>query len=148
MSILQYKCITWMPTKRIEKKLDENWTKMPRAIMNKSWMQHTMKQQLYGHLPPFFETVPVRRTRLAEHCKRSKNEPLSDVLPWTPTHGRASIDRPARTYVKQLCAETGCSLKTYRERWMIKAWRERERERVSETLQAAWPNDDDIYIYI
>ena len=27
-----------------------------------------------------------------------------------PTHGRSSVDRPARTYQHQLCAETGYSL--------------------------------------
>ena len=35
---------------------------------------------------------------------------ISDVLLWTPSHGRASVERPARTYLQQLCADTGCSL--------------------------------------
>ena len=35
---------------------------------------------------------------------------MSDVLLWTPSHGRASIGRPARTYLQQLCMDTGCSL--------------------------------------
>ena len=29
-------------------------------------------------------------------------------LLWTPTHGRAKVGRPARTYVQQLCEDTGC----------------------------------------
>ena len=35
---------------------------------------------------------------------------MSDILQWTPSHGRANAGRPARTYVQQLCADTGCSL--------------------------------------
>ena len=35
-SILLYGCITWTLTKRLEKKLDGNYTRMLRAILNKS----------------------------------------------------------------------------------------------------------------
>ena len=37
VSILLYGCTTWMLTKRLEKKLDGNYTRMLRAILNKSW---------------------------------------------------------------------------------------------------------------
>ena len=40
---------------------------------------------------------------------RSKDELISDVLLWTPTYGRAKAGRPARTYVQQLCKDTGCN---------------------------------------
>ena len=40
VSILLYGCTTWTLTKRTEKKLDGNYTRMPRAILNKSWRQH------------------------------------------------------------------------------------------------------------
>ena len=52
VSIPLYGCTTWTLTKRMEKKLDSNYTRMLRAILNKSWRQHPTKQQLYGHLPP------------------------------------------------------------------------------------------------
>ena len=52
VSILLYGCTTWTLTKRLEKKLDGNYTRMLRAILNKSWWQHPTKHQLYGHLPP------------------------------------------------------------------------------------------------
>ena len=32
----------------------------------------------------------------------------SYVLLWTPTHGRAKAGRPERTYIQQLCEDTGC----------------------------------------
>ena len=52
VSILLYGWTTWTVTKRMEKKLDSNYTRMLRAILNKSWKQQPTKQQLYGYLPP------------------------------------------------------------------------------------------------
>ena len=83
-SILLYGCTTWTLTKRLEKKLDANYTRMLRAILNKSWRQHPTRHQLYGHLPPITKTIQVRRTRHAGHCWRSRDELISDVLLWTP----------------------------------------------------------------
>ena len=40
VSILLYGCTTWTLTKRPEKKLDGNYIRMLRAILNKSWRQH------------------------------------------------------------------------------------------------------------
>ena len=88
-SILLYGCTTWTLTKRLEKKLDGNYTRMLRAILNKSWRQHPTRHQLYGHLPPITKTIQVIRTRHAGHCWRSRDELISDVLLWTPTYGRA-----------------------------------------------------------
>ena len=68
VSTLPYGCTTWTLTKRMEKKLGGNNTRMLRAILNKSWRQHTTKQQLYGHLQPITKTIQVRRTRQAGHC--------------------------------------------------------------------------------
>ena len=99
VSILLYGCTTWMLTKRLEKKLDGNYTRMLRAILNKSWWQHPTKHQLYGHLPPITKTIQVRRTRHAGHCWRSRDELISDVLQWTPAYSRAKAGRPARTYI-------------------------------------------------
>ena len=108
MSILLYRCTTWTITKRMEKKLDGNYTRLLRAI--KSWKQHPTKQQLYSHLPPITETIQVRRTRHAGHCWRSKNELISNILQCTPSHRRANVGRPAKTYIQECCADTGCSL--------------------------------------
>ena len=58
--------------------------------------------------PPITKTIQVRRTRHAGHCWRSRDELIRDVLLWTPTHGRAKAGRPARTYIQQLCEDTGC----------------------------------------
>ena len=109
VSILLYGCTTWTQTNRLEKKLDGNYTRMLRAILNKSWRQHPTKHQLYGHLPPITKSIQLRRTRHAGHCWRSRDELISDVLLWTPTYGRAKAGRPPWTYIQQLCEDTGCS---------------------------------------
>ena len=108
VSILLYGCTTRMLIKWLEKKLDGNYTRMLRAILNKSWRQHPTQNQLYGHLLPITKTIQVRRTRHAGHCWRSRDKLISDVLLWTPTYGWAKAGRPARTYIQQLCEDTGC----------------------------------------
>ena len=109
VSILLYGCTTWTLTKRTEKKLDDNYTRMLQAILNRSWRQHPTKQQLYGHLPPITKTIKIRRIRHVRHCWRSRDELISDILLWIPSHWRAKAGRPARTYIQQLCADRGCS---------------------------------------
>ena len=146
-SILLYGCTTWTLTKRLEKKLDGNFTRMLRAILNKSWQQHPTRHQLYGHLPPITKTIQVRRTRHAGHCWRSRDELIRDVLLWIPTHCRAKAGRPARTYIQQLCEDTGCCPED-----LPRAMNDREewRERVRDIVLPARYDDDDesIYIYI
>ena len=109
VSILLYGCTTRTLTKRREKKLDGKYTRMLRAILNKSWRQHPTKHQLYGHLLPITKTIKVRRARHAGHCWRSRDKLIRDVLLWTPTYVRTKAGRPARTYIQQLCEDTGCS---------------------------------------
>ena len=99
VSILLYGCTTWTLTKRLEKKLDGNYTRMLQAILNKSWRQHPTRHQLYSHLTPITKTIQVRWTRHAGHCLRSRDELLNDLLLWTPTYGWAKAGQPARTYI-------------------------------------------------
>ena len=80
MSILLYGCTTWTLAKRMEKRLNGNYTRMLWTILNKSRMQHLTEQQLYGHLPPSRKTIQVIRTRHAGHWWRSKDELISDLL--------------------------------------------------------------------
>ena len=109
VSILLYGCTTWTLTKRLEKKQDGNYTRMLRAVLNKWWRQHPTRHQLYGHLAPITKTIQLRRARHAGLCWRSKDELINDVLLWNPTYGRAKAGWPARTYIQQLCEDTGCN---------------------------------------
>ena len=108
VSILLYGSTTWTLTKRKKKKLDGNYTRMLRVILNKSGGQHPSKQQLYSHLPPITKTIKIRRTRHAGHCWRSRDKLVSDVLLWTPSQGREKVGRSAWVYIQQLSADTGC----------------------------------------
>ena len=144
--ILLYGCTTWTLTKLLEKKLDGNYTRTLRAILNKSWRQHPTRHQLYGHLPPIMKTIQVRRTRHAGHCWRSRDELISNVL---PTNGRAKAGRPARTYIQLLCEDTECSTEDLPEAmndW--EKWRDRVRDiRASGTTWWWWWSWC-VYIYI
>ena len=138
ISILLYGCTTWTLTKRLEKKLDGNYTRMLWAILNKSWWQHPTRHQLYDHLPPITKTIQVRWTRHAGHYWRNRDELIRDVLLWTPTYGRAKAGRPATysSYVRIW----DVALKTCQRRWMIG----RSGERGSGiSVLAARHNDDD-----
>ena len=111
---------------------------MLRANLNKSWRQHPTKHQLYGHLPPITKTIQVRRTRHAGHCWRSRDELISGVLLWTPTHGRAKAGRLARTYIQQLCEDTGCCPEDLPEAMNDREkWRERVRD-IRATSTTSW----------
>ena len=140
MSILLYECKTWTLTKRIEKRLDGNYTRILQAILNKSWRQHPTKQQVYGHRPPITKTVKIRRSRHAGHCWRSRDKLVSDVLLWTPSHGR-----PARTYIQQLCADMGCNPKDQPEAIDDrKEWWERVRDICTDGMMMRMM----IYVYV
>ena len=115
--------------KYAEKKFDSNYTRMLQAILNKSWRQHPKKQQLHGLLPPITKTIKIRRTRHAGHSWRSRDELISDVLLWIPSHGWTKAGRPARTYIQQLCAGTGCSSEDLPEAMDDReGWRERVKD--------------------
>ena len=129
VSILLYGCTTWTLTKRLEKKLDSNYTRMLQAILNESCRQHPTRHQLYSHLPPITKTIQARRTRHAGHCWRSRDEHISDIFLWTPTYGRAKAGRPAQTYIQQLCEDTGCRAEDLPETMNDRRkWRERVRD--------------------
>ena len=104
----------------MEKTLDGNYSRMLRAILNKSRRQHPTKQQLYGHLPPITKTIKVRRTRRAGHCWRSRDELISDLLLWTLSHGPSNrrATRLEPTYSSSVWI--GVDLKTCRRRWTIR----------------------------
>ena len=138
-SILLYGCTTLTPTKRLEKKLDGNYTRILRAILNKSWRQHPSRHQLYGHLPPIIKTIQVR-TLLEKQGQAHKW-----LLLWTPTYGRSKAGRPARTYIQQLCEDTGCSPEDLSEDMND---REKWRKRVRDIRASARHDDDDDFYLI
>ena len=141
-SILLYGCTTWTLTKRLKKELDGNYTRMLRAILNKSWQQHPTRHQLYGHLPPITKTIQVRRTRHAGHCWRSRDELIRDVLLWIPTHGREKQDDQLKRTFSSYVRIQVVVLKTCLGRWTI--GRSGERGSGISVLPARYDDDDDM----
>ena len=108
-SILLYGCTTWDANKTAGEEtrwqLHKNAACNPEQVLAATPPQDT---NCTATCPPITKTIQVRRTRHAGHCWRSRDELIRDVLLWIPTHGRAKVGRPARTYIQQLCEDTGC----------------------------------------
>ena len=129
VSILLYGCTTWTLTKRLKKKLNGKYTRMLRAILNKSWQQQPTRHQLYGHLPPITKTIQVRRTRHAGHCWRSNDELISDVLRWIPAYGQQKQDDQLEHTYSSAREDTECSPEDLPEAMIdTEKWRERVRD--------------------
>ena len=140
-SDLLYRCTTWMLTKRLGKKLDGNYTRMLRAILNKSWRQHLTRHQLYAHQSPIMKTIQARRTRHAGRCWRSRNEIISGVLLWTPhMAGQKQGEQLEHTYSSYVRIRD-VALKTCQRRWTIGRCGERGS---GISVLAVRHNDDDM----
>ena len=127
VSILLYGCTTWTLTltKRLEKKLDGNYTRMLRAIWNKSWRQHLTRHQLYGQLPPITKTKldePDMQDTAGEARTSS-----SVMYSYGPPHmaGQKQDDQLEPTYSSWVRIRD-IALKTCQTRWTIGRSGERE----------------------
>ena len=143
VSILLYGCTTWTLTKRLKKKLDGNYTRMLRAILNKSWRQHPTRHQLYGHLPPVTKTIQVRRTRHAGKARTNSSVMYSHEPPQKAN--QKQDDQLEHTYSSYVRIRD-VALKTCQKRWMI--GRSGERGSGISVLVVRHDDDDDVYIYI
>ena len=132
--ILLYGCTTWTLTKRLKKKLDGDYTRMLRAILNKSWRQHPTRHQLYGQLPSVTKTIQVRRTR---HARMNS----SVMYSYGPLHmAKQKQDDQLEYTFSSYVTIRDVALKTWQKRWMIG----RSGERGSGiSVQAARHDDDD-----
>ena len=95
------------------------YTRMMRAMWNKSWRQHPTKQQLYSHLPPITKTIQVRRNGHAGHCWCSREELIDDMLLWTQFRDEQRQDDQLEPIYNSFVPIQNIALKTSRERWMI-----------------------------
>ena len=109
-SVLLYGSEARILTKKHEKNLDGTYARMLRAILNISWKDHPTIIRLYGNIPPLTRTMRIRSTCFAGHCYRSDEEILKEVLLWTPNYETTKLGRPKKTYVKQLCEDTGLTI--------------------------------------
>ena len=91
------------------------------------------------------KTTRIRWTRHAGLYWRRKDEHISDVLPWTPSHGRECFGRPTRTYLVSSVRTQDVIEKTCRKRWIIRTDGVRESGKY---VLAAWHDDPDDKIHI
>ena len=106
-----------------------------------------IKFHIYIYIYIYIERERERekQTRHAGHGWRSRDELISDVLLWTPSHGRAKAGWPAQTYIQQLCADMGCSSEDLPEAMDDReGWRERVKDSCADGTTWWWY----IYIYI
>ena len=126
VSILLYGCTTWTLTKRLKKKQDGNYTRMLRAISNKSWQQHPKDTNYTATCLPSRKLSKLDEPDTQDTVGEARTN--SSVI-WTPAYGRAKAGRPAPTYIQQLCEDTGCNPedlpKAMNDR---EEWRERVRD--------------------
>ena len=58
--------------KHLKKMFDENYTRMPHAVLKKSWKQYPTKKQLYGHFPPISQTIQDEQDMLTQLGKQKQ----------------------------------------------------------------------------
>ena len=109
-SVLVYGSVSWTLTKALEKRLSGNYTRMLRAILNRSWKDHPSNKEIYANIPDICTSIRQQRLRFSGHCWRNKREMASDTILWQPTHGERKRGRPRKTYVDQLMEDTLCNV--------------------------------------
>ena len=105
-SILLYGAESWTFTKKMEKRLDGNYTRLLRLTQNISWKEHKTNKYVYGELDQISNVVRKRRLRFIGHCWRGEQQTLQQLLLWEPTHGNRGRGRPCKTYLDQLYNDT------------------------------------------
>ena len=143
-SILLYGCTTWTLTKRLKKKLDGNYTRMLRAILNKSWRQHPTRHQLYGHCLPsrkLYKLDEPDTQDTAGEARTNSSEMYSYGLPHMAK--QKQDDHLEHTYSSYVRIRD-VTLKICQKWWMVG----RSGERGSGISMLSARHDDDIYVMI
>ena len=119
-----------------------DWTnkKMCSGLFKKCYQHNKFSDYMVVSLTlGFMHFAFVRQSesfRNKGHCWRSKDEFVSDVLLWIPAYGQSKAGRPARTFIQQLCDDTGCNTEDLPE-----AMNDRETWRERGQGYPCWPHD-------
>ena len=105
-SILVYASETWTITSDLQSKIDGCYTKMLRRVLNMRWQDHPTNENLYQDLPKLSQKIKLRRLKFAGHCARASDQPISNLLFWTPQSGPSRRGRPYKTYANNLHEDT------------------------------------------
>ena len=124
---------------RLKKKLDGIYTRMLRAILNKSWRQHPTRHQLYGHLPPSRKLYKLDEPDMQDTAGEARTN-SSVMYSYGPPHmaKQNQDDQFEHTYSSYVRIQD-VALKTCKKRWMMG----RSGERGSGISVLAARHDDD-----
>ena len=78
------------------------------AMNKKKWRNHLTNKYLYGNIPMASASIKEQRLRFCGNSWGSKNELVSEVLLWEPTHGRRKPGRSPKSYITQLIENSDC----------------------------------------
>ena len=84
--ILLYGCTTWTLTKRMEKKLDGNYTRMLRAILNKSWRQHPKSTSCTATYFPSRKLSKLDEPDMQDTAGEARTNSQVIFSLWTPSY--------------------------------------------------------------
>ena len=105
--VLLYGSTACTLTQSLDKMLDGAYSKVLRVVKNVTWRQRIPNEVLCAGLPMISTSVREMCLWFSSHCWRSKNEVVSDLIPWKPKHGKRSVGGQARTFVDLLETDTG-----------------------------------------
>ena len=143
VSILLYGCTTWTLTKQLMKKLDGNYTRMLRAILNKSWRQHPTRTNntvtCLSSRKLYKLDEPDTQDTAGEASTNS-----SVMYSYGPPHmaKQKQDDQLEHTYSSYMRIRD-VALKTCQKRWMI-GWSGERGSGIS-MLAARHDDDDDLW---
>ena len=141
VSILLYGCTSWTLTKRLKKKLDGNYTRMLRAILNKSWRQHPTRLKLYGHLPPSRKLYKLDEPDTQDTAGEARTN-SSVMYSYGPPHmAKQKQDNQLEHTHSSYVRIRDVAQKTCQKRWML--GRSGERGSGISVLAARHGDDDD-----
>ena len=139
ISILLYGCTTWTLTKQLKKKLDGNYTRMLRAILNKSWRQHPQDTNSTATCLPSRKLYKFDEPATQDTAREARTS-SSVMYSYGPPHmaKQKQDDQLEHTYSSYVRIRD-VALKTCQKRWMIG----RSGERGSGiNVLVAWHDDD------
>ena len=142
--ILLYGCTTWTPTKWLKKKLDGNYTRMLRAILNKSWRQPPQGTKYTANCLPSRKLYKLDEPDTQDTVGEARTN-SSVMYSYGPPHmAKLKQDDQLEHTYSSYVRIWDVALKTCQKRWMIG----RSGERGSGISVLTARHDDDIYIYI
>ena len=87
------------------------WRKSLTAITQECYKLYWTSR--WGNIPQNSSSTATNNPSRKLSTLDEPDELISDVLPWTPSHGRVRFRRLARTYLQQLCSATGCCMEGF-----------------------------------